>query len=57
METSGDQHMVIILEPGKPPRFEGDWTAGQARQMFMAALQWLDGLPLMTNKPPEVENG
>ena len=44
MEKSRDKHLG--LTPGKPPQFFGAWTNGEARAVLMAALQWLDSLPL-----------
>lgn len=45
--------MKIILEPQQPPKFEGNWRAGEARAVLVAALQWLDNLPLVMEQPQE----
>lgn len=52
----------IILEDGKPPKFDGQWTVGEVLQMAEALARWVQSLavsapPPSTNKtddtPPE----
>ena len=55
MEEMRDKYLGIRI--GKPPQFIGVWTNGECRMALMAALRWLDELPLSLperTEPPSV---
>jgi hypothetical protein len=46
-----EDRRLIVLEPGKSPVFQGEWTVGEVAAMAQGLAQWVNRIPLREVTP------